>query len=125
MALLVGYGCTAVGHRRVARPVPPPGGGMVWIGRWSCALVGAADAGRSRTGFRDQTLRSIVRISAGGSAVRIRLSNVFGDRPLMVGAAHVALRRTGAATVPGTSCAVTFAGRRTVVIPAGRRLFSD
>jgi lysophospholipase L1-like esterase len=98
---------------------------MTWIGTWSCALVGPADAGRSRTGFRDQTLRSIVRISAGGSAVRLRLSNVFGDRPLTVGAAHVAVRRAGAATVPGTTCAVTFGGRPTVVIPAGQRLFSD
>jgi lysophospholipase L1-like esterase len=98
---------------------------MTWIGTWSCAQVSAADSGQSRDGFRDQTLRSIVRISAGGSAVRIRLSNVFGDRPLAVGAAHVAVRRTGAATVPGTSCAVTFAGRRTAVIPAGQRLFSD
>jgi lysophospholipase L1-like esterase len=98
---------------------------MMWIGTWNCALVGAADAGRSRTGFRDQTLRSIVRISAGGSAVRLRLSNVFGDRPLTVGAAHVAVRRAGAATVPGTACAVTFGGRPTAVIPAGQRLFSD
>jgi lysophospholipase L1-like esterase len=98
---------------------------MTWIGTWSCAQVGGADSGQSRDGFRDQTLRSIVRISAGGSAVRIRLSNMFGDRPLMVGAAHVALRRTGAATVPGTSCAVTFAGRRTAVVPAGQRVFSD
>jgi lysophospholipase L1-like esterase len=98
---------------------------MSWIGTWSCAQVGGADSGPSRDGFRDQTLRSIVRISAGGSAVRIRLSNLFGDRPLTVGAAHVAVRRAGAATVPGTSCAVTFAGRPTVVIPAGRRLFSD
>jgi lysophospholipase L1-like esterase len=98
---------------------------MTWIGTWSCALVGPADSGRSRIGFRDQTLRSIVRISAGGSAVRIRLSNMFGDRPLTVGAAHVAVRRAGAATVPGTACAVTFGGRRTAVIPAGQRLFSD
>jgi lysophospholipase L1-like esterase len=98
---------------------------MTWIGTWSCAQVGAADSGPSRDGFRDQTLRSIVRIGAGGSAVRIRLSNVFGDRPLTVGAAHVAVRRAGAATMPGTSCAVTFAGRPTALIPAGQRLFSD
>src|ERR1700677_1741801 len=103
----------------------PQGVRMTWIGTWSCAQVGAADSGRSRDGFRDQTLRSILRISAGGSALRIRLSNVFGARPLTIGAPHVAVRRTGAATVPGTSCAVTFAGQRTAVIPPGQRLFSD
>jgi hypothetical protein len=42
-----------------------------------------------------------------------------------VGAAHVAVQRAGAATVPGTACAVTFAGRSTVVIPAGQCMFSD
>src|SRR5271167_2496707 len=88
----------------------PRGVRMTWIGTWSCAQVAGAGSGQSRDGFRDQTLRSIVRISAGGSAVRIRLSNMFGDRPLTVGAAHVAVRRTGAATAPGTSRAVTFAG---------------
>lgn len=42
-----------------------------------------------------------------------------------MGAAHVAAQRAGAATVPGTACAVTFAGRSTVVIPAGQCMFSD
>jgi len=98
---------------------------MTWIGTWSCAQVSGAVSGQSRDGFRDQTLRSVIRISAGGSAVRIRLSNRFGVRPLTIGAAHVAVRRTGAVVVPGTSCAVTFGGRRTAVIPAGQRLFSD
>jgi len=98
---------------------------MTWIGTWSCAQVSGAVSGQSRDGFRDQTLRSVIRISAGGSAVRIRLSNRFGVRPLTIGAAHVAVRRTGVVVVPGTSCAVTFGGRRTAVIPAGQRLFSD
>lgn len=37
------------------------------------------------------TYRSVVRISAGGEAIRVVLTNEFGTRPLMVGAARVAL----------------------------------
>ena len=55
-----------------------------WVGTWSTAQTGAATSGRSRTGFRDQTIRNIVRVSAGGGAIRIRLSNVFGAVPLTV-----------------------------------------
>ena len=38
------------------------------------------------------TVRQIVRGSIGGERVRIRLANTFGDAPLVVGAARVALR---------------------------------
>jgi lysophospholipase L1-like esterase len=97
-----------------------------WVGTWSSALVGAAASGRSRTGFRDQTVRSIVRVSVGGRAVRLRLSNVFGAAPLRVSGAHIAVRLAGAATLPGTTRAVTFAGgERAVAIPAGGRITSD
>jgi lysophospholipase L1-like esterase len=88
-------------------------------------MVGAAASGKSRDGFRDQTIRSVVRLSAGGSAVRIRLSNVFGAEPVTVTTAHVAVGRSGAVTVPGTTRAVTFAGMRSVAVGAGERVFSD
>ena len=96
-----------------------------WVGTWSTAQVGAAASGRSRTGFRDQTVRNIIRVSAGGAALRIRVSNVFGAVPLTVSGAHVALRLAGAATVPGTTRPVTFDGDRAVTVPVGRRVLSD
>jgi lysophospholipase L1-like esterase len=96
-----------------------------WVGTWSTAQTGAATSGRSRTGFRDQTIRNIVRVSAGGGAIRIRLSNVFGAVPLTVSGTHVAVRLAGAATVPGTTRAVTFGGGRAVTVPVGRRVLSD
>jgi lysophospholipase L1-like esterase len=71
------------------------------------------------------TLRQIVRLSAGGSQLRVRLSNRFGTRPLPIGAAHLA----GAAK-PGTpriaaGAPLTFAGRTDAVIPAGAEIYSD
>jgi lysophospholipase L1-like esterase len=114
------------------RPIPtqaaPPLAGTAherWLGTWSAALVRAADSGLSRSGFRDQTIRNVIHVSVGGSAVRIRLSNVFGGRPLRVDHAHVAVRLSGAATVPGSGRAVTFGGAPSVIIPAGERAWSD
>ena len=46
--------------------------------------------------FENQTVRNIAHVSVGGRRVRVRVSNAFGDMPLRLGAAHVALSRGGA-----------------------------
>jgi lysophospholipase L1-like esterase len=83
------------------------------------------DSADRRPLYANRTLRQIVRATIGGSRVRIRLSNEYGDRPLVIGAAHVALRDTAAAIVARTDRAVTFGGRRSVVIRAGSTVISD
>ena len=60
-----------------------------------------------------------------GSEARIRLSNVYGDAPLVIGAASVARVDKGAAVVSGTLRPVTFDGRPRVSITAGQDLVSD
>lgn len=71
--------------------------GKQWIGTWATAPQPSMPG--SLQSFRNQSLRLIVRTSAGGTKVRIKISNTFGDRPLVIGAAHIA-RRTAAAEVP-------------------------
>src|SRR5579875_980749 len=119
-AALAGGGpaLAASAHPSTARP-----GG--WVGTWETAEVPPATSGLSATGFTDQTVRDIVHTSAGGSEIRIRLSNVYGSAPLAVSDVHVAIRESGAATVPGTTRQVRFRGRKSVTIPAGSREFSD
>lgn len=102
-----------------------PGAPVAWVGTWEAAQVAPAATGLSHTGFTDVTVRDIVHISAGGSEIRIRLSNVFGARPLAVDDVRVALRRGGARTVAGSSRQVTFGGRDAVTIGVGKREFSD
>jgi lysophospholipase L1-like esterase len=65
-----------------------------------------------------------VHLSVGGSEVRIRISDVFGTRPLRISDVRVALSAGGARTVPGSSRLVTFGGRDQVTIPVGHREFS-
>src|SRR5947209_7138777 len=82
-----------------------------WVGTWSTALhePDLGVPGLANPGFNNQTLRQIVHISAGGRQVRVRLS-AFGANGLAVGAAHIALRATGAAIVPGSDRTLTFGG---------------
>jgi lysophospholipase L1-like esterase len=98
---------------------------VAWVGTWAAAQVAPAATGLSHTGFRDATVRDIVHISAGGSEVRIRLSNVFGSKPLTINAVRVAVRRSGVQTVAGSSHQATFGGADKVTIPVGKREFSD
>ncbi|MEO9299872.1 SGNH/GDSL hydrolase family protein [Devosia alba] len=73
----------------------------------------------------DQTVRQVARVSLGGKQVRIALSNEFGDRPMMVGEAHVALHDEGADTQAGSDRKLTFGGMDSITIPAGASVVSD
>jgi lysophospholipase L1-like esterase/peptidoglycan/xylan/chitin deacetylase (PgdA/CDA1 family) len=97
-----------------------------WIATWgSSQMIAGGDNALPADRAGAITLRQIVRLSAGGASVRIRLSNAFGTRPLAIGGAHLAQ-----AVAPGTSqigrgARLTFAGRADAVIPAGAELYSD
>ena len=95
-----------------------------WVGTWGTAPAGPPLPAALQT-FTDQTVRLIVHTSIGGSGLRIRLSNELGSTPLRIGAAHVALRGSGADIVPGSDRALTFGGRPFAVIPAGAPILSD
>lgn len=75
--------------------------------------------------FRNQTVRQVFRVSLGGERIRIRFTNEYGDNPLPVSAASVALSSAGASVVAGTLRPVTVGGSRSFTIPAGATLDSD
>jgi lysophospholipase L1-like esterase len=75
--------------------------------------------------YFDQTLRQIVHITLGGAKIRIRISNEYGERPLVIGAAHVAIRDSAAAIRMPTDRAVTFGGSGAVTLRPGAVVTSD
>jgi lysophospholipase L1-like esterase len=77
------------------------------------------------TGFHNQTLRMIAHTTIAGRRVRIELSNVFGSAPLVIGAAHIALRDKDSAIVTSTDRELTFGGKPTTWIPPGATEISD
>lgn len=94
-----------------------------WIGTWGAApqpsLPGALQT------FQNQTLRLIVHTSVGGTQVRIRLSNTFGEHPLLIGAAHIARRVADDNIDPASDRTLTFEKRPSVSIPARAAIVSD
>ncbi|HYM35289.1 MAG TPA: GDSL-type esterase/lipase family protein, partial [Steroidobacteraceae bacterium] len=96
--------------------------GERWVGTWGASPTVPAQNGQ---GFNNQTLRLIVHATLGGDEVRIRITNAFGTKPLVVGAASVALQQSGAAIAPNSNRALTFNGRATATIPPAALIVSD
>jgi hypothetical protein len=76
------------------------------------------------SGFDNQTVRAVVFTSVGGHVLCVHLSNRFGTQPVMMGPATVAVELSGAQWSRALS-GMTFAGRRSVTIPAGGDAVSD
>ncbi|MFI7060108.1 SGNH/GDSL hydrolase family protein [Kribbella sp. NPDC050124] len=101
-----------------------------WTGTWSTAAQSPlAETWQGKNwsldGFADESVRQVVRISAGGSKVRIRLSNRYGSTALRLAGATIARAGAGAAIVPGTVRPLTFGGTRSTTVPAGQDTVSD
>jgi lysophospholipase L1-like esterase len=99
-----------------------------WTGSWGASPLPPTPAGGPFPGtpsFENQTIRQVVRLSAGGDQIRLRLTNEYGAAPLEVGAARVALADADGAIVPGSERVVTFSGAASAVISAGAPLLSD
>ncbi|NEC88792.1 SGNH/GDSL hydrolase family protein [Streptomyces sp. SID12501] len=84
-----------------------------------------ASADRMGEAASNRGYRLVVRTSAGGTDLRVRLSNAFGDRPLTFGRAYAGVQKEGAALVRGSNRSLTFGGERSVTVPAGESALSD
>lgn len=84
-----------------------------------------ASAERMDDSVADRGYRLVVHTSTGGSDLRIRLSNAFGDRPVTFDSVYAGLRQEGARLVPGSNHRLTFGGARSVTVPAGTAALSD
>jgi lysophospholipase L1-like esterase len=98
--------------------------GEHWIGTWATAAQSAPAPDSAQT-FRNQSLRLIVHTSAGGTKVRIRLSNQFGAGQLVIGGAHIALRAGGADIDPASDRRLTFSGQASAKVEPHAMVISD
>ena len=134
-ALGVAARVAAVARGSAAVAAPPAGR---WVGSWASAqqapapgagpTVGDLASGDLAPGDLDNaTLREVVHLSVGGAQVRVRVSNAFGDAPLVFAGVHLAraVAPGSAAVEAGSDRAVTFDGRAQVTVPAGADYWSD
>jgi len=73
----------------------------------------------------NQTIRMVVHPSIGGRLWRVRLSNLFGTRPVTFGRAYVGLQKSGGDIVAGTNRPLRFGGQSSVTVAAGQSTASD
>jgi lysophospholipase L1-like esterase len=122
--VLVGVGCT---RPTASSPAPEP---SRWFATWTASpYAGPARPPRDSVDrtptFVAQTLRLIVRTSIGGDLARIRISNEYGDGPLAIASAHVAVRDSGTSIVTSTDRVLTFGGQKGITLRPGAVAVSD
>jgi lysophospholipase L1-like esterase len=97
-----------------------------WVGSWAASPQLTEPANMPpEPGLADATLRQVVRVSLGGTRLRVRFSNAFGTKPLTILAAHVAESAGGGAIRPEGGQPLRFGGRTSVTIPTGAPMVSD
>jgi len=112
------------------RPLQAQPGGrpQVWIATWGASQqIPEPQNALPPDTLRDATVRQIVHLSAGGSAVRVHLSNAFGSDALHFTSVHIArpLSSASAAIDPATDRTLTFAGSSDVTVPPAAEFVSD
>jgi lysophospholipase L1-like esterase len=97
-----------------------------WVGAWS-ASPAAGEPGTEANGMAGRSVRNVVHVGIGGTAVRITLSNLYGQQPLSITHASVAVAAgpNEAAAAADTMRRLTFRGNPSVVVPAGQQVMSD
>lgn len=101
-----------------------------WIGTWAASPqpTWSADFAfptKIPQTVRNQTFRQVVRISLGGSRLRLVFSNTYGNAPLVIGAASTALAGRNGAELTSRIHKITFGGEDSITIPAGASAVSD
>jgi lysophospholipase L1-like esterase len=110
----------------------------VWATAWTASVQGPYPSGNASAqpdlslvfpsadiGARDQSFRLIVRPDIWGTEARIRISNVFGTRPVTFDGVFAGVQSSGAAVLAGTNRPVTFEHRSAVTIAPGGSAWSD
>ncbi len=93
-----------------------------WLASWT---AGPQQQTGTLKAMNNQTLRAYVPLTAGGTRVRVRLSNEYGTKPLLVGGATVGITGSDNSITPGTLHKLTFGGADTIQIPVGSPAYSD
>ncbi|MGP3923619.1 SGNH/GDSL hydrolase family protein [Streptomyces sp. 8N616] len=110
--------------RKPRGPAAPASAGT-WVGTW--ATSPAAAEPNTPDGYAGMSIRNVVHTSVGGTSARIQLSNLYGNRPLTISHASLALAAapSNPTAAAGTMRRLTFAGNTWVTIPIGQSVISD
>jgi lysophospholipase L1-like esterase len=103
-------------------------GTRVWVASWAASQQIPEPHNALPVGdLRDATVRQIFHLSAGGTALRVHLSNAFGTEALHFVSVHIAhpLSAASPAIDALSDRPLTFAGLAEVTVPPGAEFVSD
>ncbi|MGY0499079.1 SGNH/GDSL hydrolase family protein [Nocardia sp. FBN12] len=103
---------------------PAPGWDTGWMAAPQLPSIGF-EPNWAQDGFDNHTVRQVVRVTDGGTAARITLSNQYGTAPLRVDNVTIGRIAEGAEVEPNSLRQLTFDGDAATAIPAGATLTSD
>ncbi len=98
-----------------------------WVATWATGslAVGPLTGARLKGDLEGHTIRQVVPLTVGGTAVRVRLSNRKGTGPFRLDDTHAGVAGEGAALAAGSNHPVTFNGRSSILVPPGAEVISD
>ncbi|NEW28963.1 SGNH/GDSL hydrolase family protein [Nocardia cyriacigeorgica] len=99
-----------------------------WSDSWVSAQQPAVDLWEpnwSTGGFDNHTVRQVIRPTLGGDEVRIKFSNLYGERPLRITSATIAEPGQGAQVRADTVRPLLFGGVASTEIPVGAESTTD
>src|SRR5579864_7709676 len=91
-----------------------------WFSVWT-----AAPGKRLAISMTGTSVRMIVRPTIAGTAVRVRIENVYGQSPVTFSAAYVGAVQSGATLAAGANTKLTFDGSPSLTLASGDRAYSD
>jgi lysophospholipase L1-like esterase len=98
-----------------------------WVASWTAAPHAplGTEGPFAAASYDNVTLTQIIRVTEGGTQLRVRFSNRYGPGPLEIGAARIVQIDANGHEVAGTSRTLTFGGAPGAVIPRGAPFVSD
>ncbi|WP_433198939.1 GDSL-type esterase/lipase family protein [Nocardia sp. CA-107356] len=98
-----------------------------WVASFRSPLVDPTERIRlvEPRNFADHTVRQVLHLVGGGEQLRVRLTNRYGPTPVTIGAARIAVRKSGAEIVTETDTGLLFDGKAHTTIAAGADIVSD
>ncbi len=112
-------------QRPTAVPAPDA---TKWVGTWASAqLVAGNEHNPPAPGLANNTFRQIIRVSMGGSRIRLTFSNIMGESEVEMKSTHIAIavKSDSSKILTDTDKVLTFNGSESVTIPAGGTVTSD
>ncbi len=99
----------------------------MWVGSWTASPHAplSTDGPFAAASYENVTISQIVRLSEGGTKLRVRFTNRYGPAPLAIGEARIVLLDANGNDLPGSSRPLTFGGEAGAVIPRGAPFASD